>query len=148
MNEDQELAQAINHSAQDGQGAESNIARSVMTKANWGQRVLSPWVQRTLATASGEAKNKLLTNNRQPLVTLTGGHTSSLLNRLQRMADESAVWRPDIGASRPETVDRFTSTIINRFAQTKVQPPPIVQRSVAEADLTLAGAALFRPVFD
>ncbi len=138
MNKNQEPAQAVNSADQDRQGTEGDIARSVMSKARWGRHVLSPWVQRALSPPSEPNKG---TDKRQPLISLTGSHTSALLNRLQRMGDKSAVWQSNIGASRPETVDRFTTTIVNRFAQSGGRQPQIAQRAVAETDLTLAGAA-------
>ena len=118
-----------------------HLTRSVFARANWGQRALSPWVQRQLQTPARSETTPGVDGHVSAQVTLTTAHTASLLNRLQRTTDKSAVWRPDVGSLNPLMVNRFTESIVERFADTGHQyETQLVQTKPAEpADLTLAG---------
>ncbi len=111
------------------------LAASVMSRRRWGERVLSPWVQRSLGNAVKQSSSYL---SRTPL---TVTHTSTLLNRLQRTADKSTVWQPNVGSVNPLMVDRFSTTIANRIngAVGRDREQPVQRMSVESTDLTLAG---------
>jgi hypothetical protein len=73
---------------------------------------------------------------------LSATHTSSLLNRVQRVVDRGTVWRADIGSLEPALVDRFTRTIVNRFpdVSAKYKPQPLETKATPASDLILAGS--------
>ncbi|MCB0154575.1 MAG: hypothetical protein KDF65_07245, partial [Anaerolineae bacterium] len=81
----------------------SDLGARLLRRNSWSERVLSPWLQRQ---RQAEAV---------PPAALTVSHTTHLLARLQRAADESLIWRPDVGSLNPRQVERFTAPIAARF---------------------------------
>ncbi len=115
------------------------LARRVASRANWGQRMLSPWVQRQLKSDHSGGGRAIA--DKYAHTTLSGIHTSSLVNRLQRTVNESTVWQPNVGSINPNLVDRFTNKIINRFPDrtAKHKTPRSEMKAVEVTDLTLVG---------
>jgi hypothetical protein len=117
-----------------------HIARSITAKAQWLQRVLSPWVGRWLPTRAETGQGRHVA--RYSRTALSATHTSSLLNRVQRVVDRGTVWRADVGSLEPALVDRFTRTIVERFpdVSAKYEPQPLETNATPASDLILAGS--------
>lgn len=135
MNQDQET-QVVNNET----GEPADLARSVLGRANGGRQMLSPWLQRQLDRRAGPATPAKTTPGLRPQPALTVGSTLGLLNRLQRTADQSAVWQPNLGSLTPHLVDHFTSRVISRFPETgKYQVRPGQAEAANLPDFALAG---------
>jgi hypothetical protein len=100
--------------------------------------MLSPWIQRTLANQPVSTET-----GQQRQISLSGGHTDRLLNKVQRQTAESQVWQPDIGSLKPDFVERFATNIVERFpaTDTKYAAQPLTSASSEPANLVLVGGS-------
>lgn len=120
------------------------LANSVTARVGWGQRVVSPWVQRWLQSGTSAKAASIDGSGRVRRTTLSVPLTTTLLNRVQRAADTSTIWQPNVGSINPRTVERFTEAIVHRFADSGVQrqtQPNEIQMADAP-DLPLAGTPI------
>ena len=134
---------ATNNTSQTDTANLDPLANSVMIRVTWGQRAVSPWVQRQMESYAPSTPSGLKGGNRHTRTALSVPHTNTILNRLQRTVDKSTIWRPaEVGSVNPQMVSRFTQTIAQRYSddapQQKTQPEAI--RLADTPDLTLAGS--------
>lgn len=112
------------------------VARAVLTRTRRMRRALSPWVQRWLET-DPEVKSQW----RGPLVrrqaAFSIANTRLLLARIENRREQSTVWQPDVGSLEPGLVDRFASSVTDRFEPfgAKHQPQPPTDQEALELPL-------------
>ena len=119
------------------------IHQAVTSLTQRTRQALSPWVRRRLQATAHTSPLPLDTRRR---ATLTLGNTRSLLDRVQRTVDRAVVWKPDVDSLRPASVERFASTIANRFQALQLigvrrQPAPPTSVWEGDLDLTLPGGS-------
>ena len=117
----------------------TSLAASVMSRARWMQRVLSPWTQRWLsATGVNEAAERV--RGQQPFVGLTGADAERTLARVHvQYESHTNLEMPTTGSSLP-------------LAGAVERPAPAVEAAVpaapaAPAAATATGAAAETPHF-
>ena len=137
-----EFGNQVNNLEQGTSPETEALTGAVLSRVDWGRQVLSPWVQRWLPPDGGTEKIR----SRGRLAgfsqtSLTMANTNALVTRVQRAADDSAVWQPDVGSISPLRLDRFTNTIVDRFSvdDTKYGNRPLETQATETTPLTLAG---------
>jgi hypothetical protein len=131
-----------NQTGHEGTEGASHIARSVVAKVRWAERALSPWVGRWLQRQADPEAGESAPADRYSRTAVTGTTNKLLLSRVQRVAERSTVWQPDVGSLEPAMVDRFASRVVQRFSEAGARyEPQRREASPAEApELVLAGA--------
>ena len=112
------------------------MVRAVLTRTSRMQRTLSPWVQRWLrADPRAESQERGSFVRRQTAFSTV--NTQRFLARAEDKRERSTTWRPDIGSLAPELVNRFASSITDRFEpfEAKYQPQPSADQGALELPL-------------
>ena len=128
------------------------IAQAVLAKVRRTEQALSPWVQRSLqAGVDSKSQRKQDFRVNRPMA-FTTANALSLLDRVQRLAERSVVWRADEISINPDMVDRFAGEVANRFQlkpiaiQYELETPETGPEQPG-AELALTNSAL-RPEFE
>jgi hypothetical protein len=103
-----------NPAPQTGPEQTFNIAGAIITRSQRTRQLLSPWTRRWLpAESSGETSTpeQPLPLAEQRRTTMSTEHTHILLNRVQRTAERSTVWEPDVGSLKPGMTEPLTQTV-------------------------------------
>jgi hypothetical protein len=116
-----------NPAPQTGPEQTHNIAGAIITRSQRTRQLLSPWTRRWLpAESPGEtsAPEQPLPLAEQRRTTMSTEHTHTLLNRVQRTAERSTVWEPDVGSLKPGMTEPLTQTVA---AHTQYRPVGVKQ---------------------
>ncbi|MCP4542960.1 MAG: hypothetical protein GY832_38070, partial [Chloroflexi bacterium] len=118
----------------------SELAQVVTSRTIGARSMLSPWVQRSLQPHAAATKTRIGIGQRRQTA-FSEQHTRTLLDSIYRKGEGSKVWRPDVGSLEPTLVDRFVSTIVNRFPETgaKYEPQSLEIASAKTVNLALVG---------
>ena len=98
----------------------NRLALAVMALKERTRQALSPWVQRQLDRARTRPAGRQSVEPYERTA-VSGSHTLSLVNHLQRAVERTVVWRPSVGSLSPTMVQRFARTVADR-----VQPPELI----------------------
>jgi hypothetical protein len=129
------------------------VARAMLTRTRRMRRALSPWVQRWLETdpeVTSQWRGSLV--RRQAAFSIA--NTQLLLARIENRREQSTVWHPDVGSLEPGLVDRFASSVTERFEPfgVKYQPQPPTDQEAIELPLAnmttgvIAGESQWSPL--
>ena len=119
----------------------NDLAQAIISRTEGARAMLSPWVQRSLPPQTGPPEKPRLEAGARRRTALSELNTRTLVNRVQRKAEGSRVWRPDVGSLEPGLVDRFAGAIVRRFStsETKYQVQPLDLAESERSSLTLPG---------
>ncbi|NLE44883.1 MAG: hypothetical protein GX620_09195 [Chloroflexi bacterium] len=136
-------------SSAEGSAPLSHMARLRVSVAAWRARVgrgMLAGVERRRATvASARSEGAVESDDRDVLIRgpLTIAHSMHLVNRVRAVSRGSRVWKPDVGAIRPEMVQRFAASVAGRTRSVRsisVRRPPRPVELEGSEELTLPGA--------
>ncbi|MBE7555632.1 MAG: hypothetical protein HS126_31675 [Anaerolineales bacterium] len=116
------------------------IVRAVTTVVRQTQRSVSPWVQRWL---SQPGRTRQMSRLEQRPMAFTPPQAHAVVNRVQRVADNTRIWHPNVGSLEPALPDRFSQAIVDRFQSwgDKYQPQPASLGGGDETELVFTGPA-------
>lgn len=116
------------------------IVRAVTTMVRQTQRSVSPWVQRWL---SQPGRTRQMSRLGQWPMAFTSTQARAVVNRVQRVADSTRIWQPNVGSLEPALPGRFSQAIVDRFQPwgDKYQLQTASLGGGDETELVFSGAA-------